>query len=410
MYSDFFADPDIQRTRSNVMEKAPKIRHTLKESDESESSSADEFPLEREEDLSEDEWDDQVDQDLESKFNQNLFDDANDAEDVQTQSRFEKAQTQMKRTIEELEKEAVADKHWALQGEVTNRARPLNSLLEEDIEVEHVAKPIPVVTEESTMTLEDLIKQRIKDNLFNDVERKVDPRSLLQAKSSFDPNRNEALDEKPQQSLAQVYESEYLKQLSGNRQTEKDEKLKAQHAEIDGLFRELCNDLDTLSNWHFTPKAPKLEMTVQSSSAPAIEMEEVVPLAVSDAMLVAPEEVYQKPRTDKDLKTTNEMESGEKKRVRARNKRKARADKDAREEQRELLAKSDPVLAARLQKKKSVKDSKQDAVDSLMRMGNVTVIGKQADGKKRKMGARVIAAGSSAKKARIEVDPMHLKL
>lgn len=43
------------------------------------------------------------------------------------------------------------------------RQRPVNSLLEEDLEFERVVKPVPVVTEESVSSLEELIKMRILD-------------------------------------------------------------------------------------------------------------------------------------------------------------------------------------------------------------------------------------------------------
>jgi U3 small nucleolar RNA-associated protein MPP10 len=67
----------------------------------------------------------------------------------------------------------------------------------------------PVITNETTDSLEDLIKQRIRDKVFDDVERKKKT-----------PNGNEAKvykkeilleHEKSKMSLAQVYEQEYMK-------------------------------------------------------------------------------------------------------------------------------------------------------------------------------------------------------
>lgn len=46
-------------------------------------------------------------------------------------------------------------------GEATSRSRPVNSLLEEDLEFERVMKVVPVVTEERVSSLEDTIKKRI---------------------------------------------------------------------------------------------------------------------------------------------------------------------------------------------------------------------------------------------------------
>jgi U3 small nucleolar RNA-associated protein MPP10 len=48
-------------------------------------------------------------------------------------------------------------------GEASSRARPENSLLEENLEFEQVGKVVPVVTEERVKSLEEVIKARIRD-------------------------------------------------------------------------------------------------------------------------------------------------------------------------------------------------------------------------------------------------------
>lgn len=338
-------------------------------------------------------------------------DQASDGEDPTQLSTFEKEQRKIKQQIQELEDEAMAGKYWALKGEVVSKDRPMNSLLEEALEVDVAAKPAPVITEESTRTLEDLIVQRIKDNLFDDVERRVDELALLQARGAFDPNRDfELSDEKSKQGLGEIYESEYLKQVSGNRQTEKDAKLQKQHVEIDGLMKQLFSDLDALSNWHYVPKAPKAELEVQAQTTPALEMEEVVPLAVSDAQLAAPEEVYDKPRTERGLKDATELTSEEKKRLRAAKKREHKASQQKAAEYKKLKDKVNPGKI----KKVVASEDKKAALKMLSKQRNVTIIadGKasgDASGKKRR--ANVIEKGESAKKQKVVMaDANHLKL
>jgi U3 small nucleolar RNA-associated protein MPP10 len=76
-------------------------------------------------------------------------------------SAHEKRLERVKQQIEEFEMQNVGQKDWTLGGEASAKARPLNSLLEEDLEFDHAAKPVPVITQETTETLEDMIKKRI---------------------------------------------------------------------------------------------------------------------------------------------------------------------------------------------------------------------------------------------------------
>jgi U3 small nucleolar RNA-associated protein MPP10 len=83
--------------------------------------------------------------------------------DVPVKSTFVQKAEKMNATIHSLEDAAVAQKSWTMGGEVNKMERPLNSLLEEDLIFEHATKMAPVITEEVTMSLEDVIKKRIMD-------------------------------------------------------------------------------------------------------------------------------------------------------------------------------------------------------------------------------------------------------
>src|ERR1700761_1246950 len=60
-----------------------------------------------------------------------------------------------------LEEENVGPRDWTLMGEATSRKRPHNSLLEQDLDFEHVQRPVSTVTVEQINSVEDLIKKRI---------------------------------------------------------------------------------------------------------------------------------------------------------------------------------------------------------------------------------------------------------
>merc|ERR1712039_987742 len=97
------------------------------------------------------------------------------------------------------------------------------------------------------------------------------------------------------------------------------------------LFGKLCSQLDALSNYHFAPRPiDQIESEdVQFkhvTAAPALSVEEIIPLHVSDARQVTPEEVYQRNQgKDGILKGETEYTREEKKRLRQANKAARRA-------------------------------------------------------------------------------------
>ncbi|KNE54782.1 hypothetical protein AMAG_00735 [Allomyces macrogynus ATCC 38327] len=278
-------------------------------------------------------------------------------------STFEKQAAEMAKQIEQLEFDAIQEKEWTLRGEVTSKARPVNSLLEQDLEFDTVKKPVPIVSEEFTSTLEDLIKERIIKREFDDVERKV----VVQA-PVYRP-REEISDEKSKQSLAELYENEYMQQVTQSKSSKVVEALNEQHAEIDKMEKDLFYKLDALSNFYFTPK-PVAAAAVVSSDVPAIAVEEVIPVHVSDAAMRAPEEVYDK---QKNLKAKTEMSAQEK----AAQRKKAKAGK------RKAYEDKTKVETA-LQKKKSKKDETNQALKTLLKDKNVTILNDKAKNLKEK--------------------------
>jgi U3 small nucleolar RNA-associated protein MPP10 len=152
--------------------------------------------------------------------------------------------------IVELESENVAKKDWVLMGEVGSRQRPQNSLLEEDLEFGRVMKAVPVITEEAVQSLEEIIKARILESRFDDVIRRrpLDDKPFLPSKFF------ELQDSKSTQSLAQIYENDYVSAQTGVSSDDRDGKLKKEHDEISQVWDKICGQLDALCNAHFVPK------------------------------------------------------------------------------------------------------------------------------------------------------------
>ncbi|XP_010130600.1 PREDICTED: U3 small nucleolar ribonucleoprotein protein MPP10, partial [Buceros rhinoceros silvestris] len=256
-------------------------------------------------------------------------------------SSFEKRQEKMSKKIKSLEEELLEEKPWQLKGEVSAQRRPENSLLEETVLFDHAVRMAPVITEETTFQLEDIIKQRILDQAWDDVVPKEKPKE-----EAFEYKKRISLDhEKSKLSLAEIYEQEYMK--LHQQKTEEEEN--PEHKEIQEMMDSLFLKLDALCNFHFTPKPPVPEVKIVSN-LPAISMEEVAPVAVSDAALLAPEEIKEKNKAG-DVKTDAEKTPTDKKRERRKKKLRKRMKLREKEKRQKLLEKMKPEQGTKLSKK-----------------------------------------------------------
>nr|CAB3490846.1 unnamed protein product [Digitaria exilis] len=232
-----------------------------------------------------------------------------DGNEEQGLSTHEKEQLKARAKIEQMEKAALEPSAWTMQGEVTASSRPINSALEVDLDFEHNVRPAPVITEEVTASLEDMIKKRIAEGHFDDVEKP----SLLPSKA---PKEHKELDEsKSKKGLAELYEDDYAQKAGiAPAPLSISDELKQQ---ANTLFKRICLKLDALSHFHFAPKPVIEDMSVQAN-VPALAMEEIAPVAVSDAAMLAPEEVFE---GKGDVKEEGELTQAERKRRRANKKR-----------------------------------------------------------------------------------------
>ncbi|KAH9824880.1 Mpp10 protein-domain-containing protein [Melampsora americana] len=296
--------------------------------------------------------------------------------------------------IAELEAENVAKKDWTLKGEATARDRPQNSLLEEDLEFEHIQKIAPAITEEKTLGLEALIKQRILDGQFDDVIR----RRPIDLKAFLPSRLIELQDTKSNRSLAETYEDEYRdqkkKEETGERViNKKDEALEKVHQEIREMYEDLCGKLDALSNAHFTPKAPKTSIKT-INNLPTIALESVLPVSVGSGTLLAPEELYSvKPKEIQMDRTELSHVQKQTQRRQRKTERKQNAKRIEEVRGKEMKSKEEKEMG-----KMSVKEQKEKSLKALSTLEGVTIIGKRSmGGEERPKKSRKLQNGSGLK-------------
>lgn len=346
-FDDFFPKPAKQETRESAQDPS--------------SSEEEEEP--QEQDLSEGEYENAL-----GSAMLDIFEDK-PQKNTPAMSSFEAHQKQIQEEVAKLEAELIAEKKWTMKGEVTAKSRPEDSLLEDpetmDLEFDRTAKPVPVITQEHTETVEDMIRRRIKAEEFDDL-----PRRVVGDVAKFHKERVEVSEQKSTKSLAELYEDEYNQ---ADPQTEVSDETKKQHEEIDQLFSSLNHKLDSLCSAHYVPKPHQgrsLEIKVDDVTAPTISMEDAQPAYVDSGTSLAPQEIY-KPGEKQDGKVTlksglsyakDELSRDDKQRLRRANKRKRAKEHGHRESSG---------------KKSNKKQNTNDVVSTLARAKNVTLIDKK---------------------------------
>jgi len=291
-----------------------------------------------------------------------LLPSSDEDEETEPKSSHELAQERLKKKISHLEEAAVGEKPWQMGGEIGAPVRPENSLLSEHLDYDSAVRHAPVITEDVAKTLESLIKQRVKDRSWDDVERKVKP-----VEDPREYKKKLVLDqEKSKISLSQVYEEEYLKLAESTAPKDKhsiglldkeDEEVPKEYEEIKEIMNTLFRKIDTLTHLHYTPKAKSAELKVVRN-IPSLAMEEVAPVSASNASLLAPDEVIEKEKGD--LVAGEEKTSTDKNRERREKKAAKRATKKERERKEALIEKTNPGLGNKYSKEKAMKKLEAD--------------------------------------------------
>jgi len=258
-----------------------------------------------------------------------------DEEDVgksaqpKAKSAFQRQQEALARQMDKLESAALGEKSWLLKGEADAKERPLNSALETDLEFEHVMAPAPVISAEITQKLEDIIKQRIIEGRFDDVER-VEPVQERERKEA--PQLD---DTKSTKGLGEIYAAEYMKQKVGVALGEKEDPIVA---EVKKLWALLSYRLDALSRTGFVEEPKDIEARIDRELALKAQGN-LVPATFDEANHQAPEEIFaggdgkggQRGSAAGNIKADDELTKEERKAGRAKRKRKSKAVREEKE-------------------------------------------------------------------------------
>jgi U3 small nucleolar RNA-associated protein MPP10 len=156
-------------------------------------------------------------------------------------------------------------KDWSTKGEILGKERPKDSLLTKAMDFEVGLKAPPIPDREFTDKLENMIKQRIIDDIFDDPIKK-DFINLNEQKKA----ENELDFEKSKKGLGEIYEEKYL----GNENTES--KVDEIKKDCDDLCIQLFDIFKQMTNGTATPYGlkGKKEDLINITNIPAIQIED----------------------------------------------------------------------------------------------------------------------------------------
>ena len=169
--------------------------------------------------------------------------------------------------IKEIEEKMISKKEWSTRGEVLGKERPKDSLLTKAMDFEVGLKAPPIPDREYTDKLENMIKQRILDDLFDDPIKK----NIINLNEEKKADNDELNFEKSKKGLGEIYEERYL----GNEKTEN--KVDEIKKECDDLCNKLFDIFKSMTNGSATPYGlkGKKEQDINITNIPAIQIEDI---------------------------------------------------------------------------------------------------------------------------------------
>ncbi|KAF7456454.1 Mpp10 protein [Cryptosporidium felis] len=233
-------------------------------------------------------------------------------------SKLNKDRQKMDSIIDELEENIIKEKEWYKLGESSASDRKKNSLLDIYLEIpqfsnkfnhanidEFSGNVVPGLEErvgDANNYIVNIVKQRIVDNLFDDVKPKNELLSVID--NHIEKIGSEILVEKSKHSLSEIYSKKYKEQVIG---TTSDE-YSLEKRQLQELFNDIMHKLDNLSNQYFVTNYLITHGQITTQNIPSLKTEDTIPVIVSDKFRLAPQEI----KKQGDLLKRSEMSRQEK--------------------------------------------------------------------------------------------------
>jgi U3 small nucleolar RNA-associated protein MPP10 len=176
-------------------------------------------------------------------------------------------------TINNIEQRLIGEKDWTMKGEITGKYRPVNSLLESNLDFKVTKRPPPIPSVEWSNKIENLIRIRVSNDLFDDPKR-VSTKEKLKLNDIND----QLVFEKSNKGLAELYEEDWYKenQEGGLKEVKSQEK-----KEIEEMVEELFDMFGKLTSNQFVGDRIKTEMNL-IKDVESIELKDVSKHIISD--------------------------------------------------------------------------------------------------------------------------------
>ena len=391
MYGDFFGPKSaLKRVKASRSNKGKGQVQDSEDDDEEMDDEDDEDDEEMDEQVEDDEEEEEADEEDDAEEGDEEHEGGAGAGKAVPQTSHQRHKAQLASQIKQLEAELIGPKSWELRGEVKGSDRPENSLLGVTADIERASKPAPIVTQEYTSSLEDLIRQRIDDERWDDVVPPPVREVVPQAANDLFLSQERSLT-----GLGDVYAQEFLSKTMSVNKSDEDAK-REEHAtvELKTLFHKICRQLDTLSHFHYTPRPVVPDASISTAAVPSISLEDIIPSTVSGAQAMAPEEVHQKKRgREAALLSEAELTSEDRKRLR-------RASKSTRRKQLRSENQQNEAASRVGKASKKFEDKKLDAA---LRSDSRVIDGAGAEGTGQKFSKSAAFFGNMQKQAQSNI-------